>query len=52
MTSVETLNAVMREKARIREEVVMLPDSAVQKVDQTVWVKRSEVLAIISNDSK
>jgi hypothetical protein len=49
MTSVETLNAVMREKARIREEVVKLP-SKIHGND--TLIKRSEVLAIISNDSK
>lgn len=44
MSSVEVVNAVMRERARIREAVVQL---LLHKHGHVELIKRSEVLAIL-----
>lgn len=50
MTDVNVMNAVMRERARIREEIIRISNS--QKLtfvdgNGDVFIKRGEVLAVI-----
>lgn len=48
MTSVNEMNAVIRERARIREEVVKL--ETLLHFEDVKYVKRSEVLAILTEN--
>lgn len=48
--NVEAENAVMREKARIREEVVKINQTATSNVTGEIYIPRAQVLAIINNE--
>lgn len=50
---INSSNAVMRERARIREEVVKIPVLMHPlSVDSTSYIRRADVLKILSDDKE
>ena len=49
MTSVEAMNAVVRDRARIREGIINLKDVQID-IHEQVWVRRSDVLVLLTDN--
>lgn len=49
MTGVNEMNAIVRDRARIREGVVHLKDVQID-IHEQVWVRRADVLALLTDN--
>lgn len=52
MSDINSENAVMRERARIRKEVIELEGHSHPGINDGVYIRRSEVLKILSDDKE